>query len=481
MNRKHRRKQAKQKAPDDKTRNKVKDASKSYIQHLSEELATTQKWQELGMRLGFTRSQIVQIETSYGEDQSFCAQVMLKDWHSIAKDFMEQPEAYIRDVWKQLTEDLHTACPKPNLARPNESVFNNAKMTSAIRAILFGPTQRTPDRPVPHAALHITNCSNVMIGTTNTIVGSSDRNSDTERKVSSTSKDPEEMIVRSLEIIIERHPEKFSGLNLQKLESEFKKMLVEQKAKEQTFHELSGKKLITFLKEHDYRFNLNLVGGQYFVKSITKPVMPKVIPVKAAQASTSENMPTPNVFVDSDSDNDSIVGAGGKLVKPETSATETAGSKMKSYAAAVGTTDNKQHPAAVCRQPPKCSTTMTASSYHDNVKDVHSDPRDLIEFVKNFSGGHYVLLVCFKEKMKYLDCLALVPWLAVFDFDVESRSNGLLTVLEERIKKRRALYTCTWKDSAKFSDYGTEWCLIRGSVQEADSLTSGKVESGSEK
>ncbi|XP_033763276.1 uncharacterized protein LOC117344560 [Pecten maximus] len=466
MYRNVRHKSVKQKVPEDRKRKKVKDSSKSFIKNLSEELGTSEKWQELGLRIGFTQSQMTQIETSYSDDQSFCAQVMLKDWHNIAKEFLEQPEAHIREILRRIPKDSHAACHQPKLDVDQGSYLCDA-MIRAIQAISFGPTT---EKSVTHAAYNITNCSNVMIGTGNTMI-TEGSDTDTTPTESPSPKDPEETIVRSLETIIERRPGKSNKLNLQKLESEFQDILVAQNIDKPTFQSFTGKTLIKFLKEHKDRFELNLVGSQYSVKSITKPAMPKVIPIKTPQSTPTESTPTPNVCIESDSDDGDMVDTENKVVESKTIVTDVGCSKVKSYAAAVAISDKTPTPATMSRQTPKNSSNMSGASNPDDMKDVHSDPRDLIEFVKNFAGGHYVLFVCFREKMKYLDCLGLVPWLAVFDFDEESRSTGLLTVLEERVKKRRALYTCTWKDSAKFSDYCTEWCMIRGSVQEAGSKT----------
>ncbi|OWF52103.1 Sterile alpha motif domain-containing protein 9-like [Mizuhopecten yessoensis] len=278
-------------------------------------------------------------------------------------------------------------------------------------------------------------------------------------------------------MIIERHPSKAQGMNLQKLETEFQNMLLIQDNVKQTFHNFTGKKLLKFLKEHNDRFEICLDRSMYSVKTITKSVMPKVAPIRTPVAAShvqeaTESALTTNLYVESDSDDDVPLDLDEKCVETKTSVPERRQNIVKSYAAAVGAR-GKTHTSAtsVSLPPPNISFTKSKSCNPDDIEDVHSDPRDLLEFVNNFTGGHYILFVCFKGKMKYLDCLALVPWLAVFDFDDESRNNGLLSVLEERIKKMRAIYTCTWKDTAKFSDYSTEWCMIRGSVQEADSKT----------
>ncbi|KAK3087536.1 hypothetical protein FSP39_007245 [Pinctada imbricata] len=100
-----------------------------------------------------------------------------------------------------------------------------------------------------------------------------------------------------------------------------------------------------------------------------------------------------------------------------------------------------------------------------------NDIKDCFKYVKNFTRGHFVLFASQREMFRYRDRLALIPWLCVFDFDEHSRSDGLLSVLEDKMKSSRTLYVCTWKDQPRISYHGTQWCLVRGSVQEADSRT----------
>lgn len=57
----------------------------------------------------------------------------------------------------------------------------------------------------------------------------------------------------------------------------------------------------------------------------------------------------------------------------------------------------------------------------------------------------------------------MVPWISVYDFDERSRTDGLLSMLEDKIKCQRRLYTCTWKD---LSQHSTQWCMIKGAIQE---------------
>lgn len=267
-------------------------------------------------------------------------------------------------------------------------------------------------------------------------------------------------------MIIEMNPSK-TGTKIQKIESECQK-LFSQDGNKQTFQNVTGMKLLQFLQNHNDRFLIYYSSGVCLVQKTRQSLLHKVshIQLDATKEKVEEKMPSVEFYDETDSDDDDFhENINTKQESPTAKPTEN----VKSYADAVG---NKAPtiPATDMRQPSQRPRPVVHLGYPES-ENVQTDPRDLITFVNNFSRGHYILLICCKEKMKYLDCLALVPWLAVFDFDEESRNIGLLSVLEERIKKMRAIYTCTWKDHARFSDFCTEWCMIRGSVQEADSKT----------
>ncbi|KAJ8302569.1 hypothetical protein KUTeg_018965 [Tegillarca granosa] len=112
-----------------------------------------------------------------------------------------------------------------------------------------------------------------------------------------------------------------------------------------------------------------------------------------------------------------------------------------------------------------------ASSEGVNSQYKIRDPDEFLQDMNHFRKGNYVLLTCKNRYEYYLESLAMIPWFAVYDFDEKSREDGLLSIVEEKIKSLRALYICTWNDKPKLADYSTMWCLIRGSTQEANSRT----------
>lgn len=93
--------------------------------------------------------------------------------------------------------------------------------------------------------------------------------------------------------------------------------------------------------------------------------------------------------------------------------------------------------------------------------------------VKGFGKGHFVLLTgnvtCQK---KYLDALAKVPWISVYDFDIFSCSDGLLNALQDSLATERHLTISTWNETAEnISERGTRWCFMRGRREMCDSRT----------
>ncbi|XP_062611409.1 uncharacterized protein LOC134273231 [Saccostrea cucullata] len=100
-----------------------------------------------------------------------------------------------------------------------------------------------------------------------------------------------------------------------------------------------------------------------------------------------------------------------------------------------------------------------------------TDIKDLFTYINNFNSGHHILFTSTQDMSENIEALALVPWLSVYDFDKHSREDGLLSRIEDSIKQRRSIHVCTWRDRPHLSHHGTQWCLLRGSVQEADSRT----------
>ena len=95
------------------------------------------------------------------------------------------------------------------------------------------------------------------------------------------------------------------------------------------------------------------------------------------------------------------------------------------------------------------------------------------EDVGGFEKGHPILIAGdVSTRIKYLENLALIPWVAVFDFDVISCSEGLLNAVQDASERQRQLRITTWKDPAiPLSENSTNWCFVRGRREFSDSRT----------
>ena len=93
--------------------------------------------------------------------------------------------------------------------------------------------------------------------------------------------------------------------------------------------------------------------------------------------------------------------------------------------------------------------------------------RNLLFFLKcvgNFQNGSFVLVAnhC-DNKTRYLQALALVPWILIFDFDIESKETGIYSICSDVLKDRRAVYTSPWATlPGNLSEHATTWCFVRG-------------------
>ncbi|XP_060077282.1 uncharacterized protein LOC132556822 [Ylistrum balloti] len=128
-------------------------------------------------------------------------------------------------------------------------------------------------------------------------------------------------------------------------------------------------------------------------------------------------------------------------------------------------TENKDsNPIVYSRQPSAVSET-------DDGLKVCISMDQMLDAVNNFRKGHFILLAGdISSQSKNIDAIACVRWLAVFDFDPYSRDRGLLCSNEEPLSKTTSLHITTWKSINKpISEYGTNWCFIRGSRDDPES------------
>ncbi|XP_041347627.1 uncharacterized protein LOC121367491 [Gigantopelta aegis] len=125
------------------------------------------------------------------------------------------------------------------------------------------------------------------------------------------------------------------------------------------------------------------------------------------------------------------------------------------------------------------SESETKSSLPETVKfpqpqeSICEKKTEFASAVDNFKKGHFVLVSGESPNIsKHLENLALVPWISVCDFDKYSRDRGLLSCLEDVIRKRRYLNVCTWKTpTTNLTESGTQWCCMRGLREIPDSDT----------
>ena len=144
-------------------------------------------------------------------------------------------------------------------------------------------------------------------------------------------------------------------------------------------------------------------------------------------------------------------------------------------------TDNPQKAlsASVCTPIIKSTKNAETSSQRQE-NEIRSDTRGTFDkfwnSVQSFSKGHFVLISGdVTNTLKHLEALTLVPWIAVYDFDIMSNTEGLLNAMMDFIERRRSLHISTWKDPAHFiTEQGTSWCFMRGRREISESRTDGK-------
>ena len=98
------------------------------------------------------------------------------------------------------------------------------------------------------------------------------------------------------------------------------------------------------------------------------------------------------------------------------------------------------------------------------------------EHVQCFGKGRFVLVSAdVSNRHKRLGALSLVPWIAVYDFDIRSASDGLLNATKDSIERKRSLHITTWSEPAQcLSEQATTWCFMRGRREISGSRTDDK-------
>ena len=98
-----------------------------------------------------------------------------------------------------------------------------------------------------------------------------------------------------------------------------------------------------------------------------------------------------------------------------------------------------------------------------------NNPNALLKKAENFQNSTCILIAgdmpdAYRDN-SVLKSLARIRWLCVFDFDINSRSSGLLRHMESEA----VIQTSTWMNDPVLSSTFTQWCLLRGSVDDQDS------------
>lgn len=120
-----------------------------------------------------------------------------------------------------------------------------------------------------------------------------------------------------------------------------------------------------------------------------------------------------------------------------------------------------------------------AQSTEQNVPPLSREESQLNEFlnaVKGFKSGHHVLVTCGAQSDAAVQNIGKVPWTVVFDFDPNSRANGLLSQAEVPIMKKRSLHIRTWRDKSVITEESTNWIFMQGIKDQPDTQTDEKFQ-----
>ena len=99
--------------------------------------------------------------------------------------------------------------------------------------------------------------------------------------------------------------------------------------------------------------------------------------------------------------------------------------------------------------------------------------------VQSFRKSRFCLISAdVQNQHRHLSALSSVPWIAVYDFDINSTSDGLLNAMQDSIARKRSLHLVTWSDpqnALNLSEQATCWCSMRGRREIPGSRTDKKM------
>ena len=132
-------------------------------------------------------------------------------------------------------------------------------------------------------------------------------------------------------------------------------------------------------------------------------------------------------------------------------------------------------------QPKKTKTWTTETEDSRDLED-GSTSRSFDQFwrhVQSFRKSRFVLISAdVQNRHRHLSALSSVPWIAVYDFDINSTSDGLLNAMQDSIERKRSLHLVTWCESQNalnLSEQATCWCSMRGRREIPGSRTDKKM------
>ncbi|XP_045164095.2 uncharacterized protein LOC123528446 [Mercenaria mercenaria] len=106
--------------------------------------------------------------------------------------------------------------------------------------------------------------------------------------------------------------------------------------------------------------------------------------------------------------------------------------------------------------------------------EIGKDFTQFWSYVNSFKKNHSYILLSGDVPNEQLNLakLSLIDWVAVYDFDVFSCSNGLFNAVQDSLESRRHLRIGTWREAPPYpTEDGTYWCFLRGRREISETRT----------
>ncbi|XP_062607938.1 uncharacterized protein LOC134269747 [Saccostrea cucullata] len=447
-------------------------------------------WFKLGINIGFEYHQLTKLQQRYDNDVSICSKRMLQIWRETA---VKHTLKFIPLLYKSLQSSGLDKIAETVLGHFSQDYQSSKQpevwesLIQDLNQISFSDTDEDDvEDSSKSTTIVLQNCSGIAIGD-NCVVTISQAKQELERNKGDLQKRNTILAGMLTSILNPNGSEEPKEMCLQKLESAFTKLYGTRKNEKKTFYEISGMKMKKFLQNNSEKFDVKpdkRIGACYVscvpssdrCEGIFDPALLPIIrgfrsPGSISSTCSSERTDYDSLSVESyETDQDWTVVNHKR--HPRTQKMEKERNKVKTFQTTLGTSSTKETYASVTSGKRNCLYTSESSSFEKRKSlECSTKVEDFLKYVHNFKRGNFILFTARQTRVRYLEALAMVPWISVFDFDERSRTDGLLSMLEDKIKGRRSLYICTWKDPPLLSHHGTQWCMIKGSSQEADSKT----------